>query len=223
MCGRYTLTNVEQIAFRFAVAESGVELEPRYNIAPSQLAPVLIAGHDGAELRMLSWGFRPPRFDLSGPAPINARAETIAEKPLFRPALSRRRCMIPADGFYEWQAVPGRRGKQPYRFTLKDEELFAFAGLYTEVGPTNAGTYTIITTEPNELVSKVHNRMPVILRREFEGLWLDTEVTELEPVLACLTSYPADAMRAAAVSNLVSNVRNEGSVLILPEAGDLPG
>jgi putative SOS response-associated peptidase YedK len=218
MCGRYTLTNTEQLSLRFGVAEA--PLEPRYNVAPSQQVPVIVAGRDGAELCMAVWGFRPQRLPSDAPAPINARAETVAERPLFRGALARYRCLVPADGFYEWQAKDGRRGRQPYRFCLADDALFAFAGLYTPAESDDRRTVAIITTAPNDLVAPVHNRMPAILTRDQEALWLDPEMRDPGIALACLGPYPADQMRGYPVSTLVSNVRNETPDVIAPLQGE---
>jgi putative SOS response-associated peptidase YedK len=171
----------------------------------------------------MHWGFRPAWRKDAGkqPPPINARAETLLERPMFRSSVARHRCLIPADGFYEWQALPGSSRKQPYYMQLLDAELFALAGIYTETqsGDERTRNCAIITTSPNVLMAPIHNRMPVILSREAEAAWLDPELTLAEAVLGYLKPYPADQMRAYPVSSLVSSVRNDGPELIRPLAG----
>lgn len=222
MCGRYTLANTGQLALRFGVAEA--PLEPRYNIAPAQEVPIVVAGHDGPVLEQVRWGFRPAWLaDSTHSPPINARAETLLDRPLFRGAVARHRCLIPADGFYEWQARPGQKTKQPFYFRLRDDALFAFAGLYTEAKDGAESTCVLITTTPNSLMAPIHDRMPAILRREDEAMWLDREVTESEVVLGLLNPYPDNLMQAYPVATLVSNVRHEGPELIQPLPARGPG
>jgi putative SOS response-associated peptidase YedK len=155
---------------------------------------------------------------------INARAETVAEKPAYRKLLAKKRCLIPADGFYEWRVGPDGK-KQPVRFTLADGELFAFAGLWTSWLDRESGelldSCTIVTTTPNELCAKVHDRMPVILPADAEWAWLDPSL-EPEKAKALLVPYPASAMRAAVASTLVNSPRNEGSELLVPDVGAEP-
>jgi putative SOS response-associated peptidase YedK len=226
MCGRFTLTNPGQLSLRFAAtSDGGDELQPRFNIAPSQLVPAIVEGPQARAVEQMRWGFRPAWAgeDRSRPAPINARAETLMERPLFRGAVTRGRCLIPADGFYEWQVVPGQRTKQPMYIRLRDGSLFGFAGLYTETQD-EAGdplrTCAIITCTPNELMAPIHNRMPAILDPAQEALWLDPAVTDPLPVLACLRPYPASSMEAYPVGRLVSAPQHEGPELIrhLPTA-----
>jgi putative SOS response-associated peptidase YedK len=224
MCGRYTLSNVGQLPLRFELAEEEASyLAPRYNIAPSQDIPVIIETAQGRDLAMMQWGFRPAwrKETDKQPPPINARAETLLERPMFRSAVSRHRCLIPADGFYEWQASPGSSRKQPYYMQLLDGELFALAGIYTEAqsGDELARSCAIITTSPNALMVPIHNRMPVILSREAEAAWLDPELTMAEAVTGYLQPYPAEQMRAYPVSSLVSSVRNDGPELMRPLDG----
>lgn len=217
MCGRYTLANTGQLALRFGVSEA--DLEPRYNIAPAQEVPIVIAGNDGAALAQVRWGFRPAWLaDSTHSPPINARAETLRERPLFRGAVAGHRCLIPADGFYEWQARPGQKAKQPFYFRLRDDALFAFAGLYTEPKDGGEGTCVLITTTPNTVMAPIHDRMPAILRRADEAMWLDPEMREPEVALSLLAPYPDDLLRAYPVSTLVSNVRHDGPELIQPLA-----
>jgi putative SOS response-associated peptidase YedK len=151
-------------------------------------------------------------------APINAKAETVATNRMFQAALKHHRCLVPADGFYEWKAVPGQKRKQPYYLRLKGGGPFAFAGLYTAADTDAAApaTCTIITTTPNDLVAAIHNRMPVILERDDEGRWGDARVTDPAAVLPSLRPLPASLMEGYAVSTLVSSPGNEGPRLVQP-------
>ena len=215
MCGRFSLTQPNQLELRFDVS-AGEPLEARYNVAPAQQIPVIVDGQTGRMLRHMSWGFQPAwaASDGTRPAPINARAETVAEKPLFRRALSYNRCLIPADGFFEWQAIAGQRSKQLFHIRLRDGALFGFAGLYTE--HEGQGTAAIITTTPNAVVAPIHNRMPVIVGVDDEDLWLDHDVTSPAPLQHLLRPYPEAVMEAYPVASLVSSVRNDGPDLVRP-------
>ena len=227
VCGRYTLTDPAELPRRFELVESSdTRITPRFNLAPSQGVPVIIQTPLGLELRAAAWGFRPVwvREDARKPAPINARAETAATNGLFRDALARRRCLVPADGFYEWRAVPGHKKQLPVRFTLKDGGLFAFAGLFT--GPRSFqvedASCAILTTRPNELVAPVHNRMPVILRPEDEALWLDPTVRDPVAALACCRPYPAELMACYDVGPAVGNALVDVPELVAPLAPATP-
>ena len=168
----------------------------------------------------MRWGLIPPwAKDLSiGSRMINARAETLAVKPAFRSALRERRCLVMADGFYEWQQKAG--GKQPYHVVKKDGSPFAFAGLWEHREPPGGGepvaSCTIITTEANELVRTFHERMPVILDQEDLDLWLDPKVTDPPRVLPLLRPYPADRMKAYRVSSVVNSPRHESEECVRP-------
>jgi putative SOS response-associated peptidase YedK len=171
----------------------------------------------------MRWGFQPAwATESRRPAPINARAETLLERAYFRSALRQGRCLIPADGFFEWQAQPQRAGKQAMYIRLKDGGLFALAGLYTR-GPKSAdgaaGTCAIITTAPNSLMEPIHDRMPAILDRADEARWLERDITAPEAVLDCLRPYSTAAMAAYAVSAQVNAPRNEGPGLVMPLTG----
>jgi putative SOS response-associated peptidase YedK len=160
-------------------------------------------------LTELRWGFRPAWLKSpKGPPPINARAETLLERPMFRGSVARGRCSLPADGFYEWASPPGQKTKQPMHMRLKGGGLFGFAGLHTQDAD-GEPTRVIITTAANELLASFHVRMPVILEPEYESLWLEPSVTEPEAVLPCLSAFPAERMGAYPVSPLVSSPRNE--------------
>jgi putative SOS response-associated peptidase YedK len=224
MCGRYTLTNYGQLSLRFGATDDAAgDAQPRFNIAPSQLVPAIVERPEGRAIEQMRWGFQPAwaAAERGRPAPINARAETLMERPLFRGAVTRGRCLIPADGFYEWQSVPGRRTRQPVYIRLRDGSLFGLAGLYTETRGEEGEalrTCAIITCAPNALIEPIHNRMPAILSPEDEALWLDPAVTDPQPALACLRPYPADRMDAYRVGRLVSDARQEGPELVRPLA-----
>jgi putative SOS response-associated peptidase YedK len=216
MCGRYTLTDPGQLPLRFDVEVNADTLLPRYNIAPSQLVPVVVERPEGRALQPMCWGFQPAWATAAPnrPAPINARAETLLARPLFRGSVARRRCLIVADGFYEWQDV-GRGPKQPVYIRLRTGGLFAFAGLYTDAGEGPA-TCAIITTDPNDAIRPIHNRMPAILEPAQEAVWIDPLLSDPSAVLACLRPFPAEELITFPVSRLVSDVRNEGPRLIEP-------
>lgn len=218
MCGRYVLAEIEALAGRFNVEAQLPPVAARYNVAPTQTMPVIVK-HSPNQLVLMRWGLQPSwaREGKAESALINARAETLAQKRTFRQLLSSRRCLVPASGFYEWQQTGS--GKVPHYISLKDERLFAFAGLYdhwTDEQGQDVYSYTIITTAPNALMAAIHNRMPAILRREEEESWLNPDETEAERLLPLLKPYPAEMMQAAAVSRAVNNVRNEGPTLRQP-------
>ncbi len=219
MCGRYTLTAPEQLALRFDLDPATVPaLEARFNVAPTQQVPVVRARPDGRPaLELLRWGFQPAwAAESRRLAPINARAETLLERAYFRTALRQGRCLIPADGFFEWQTRPGSGGKQPMYMRLKDGRLFALAGLYTPGPDGMGGTCAIITTTPNDLMAPIHDRMPAILDPADEARWLDSDITTPEAVLDCLRPYPSEAMMAYPVSARVNAPQHEGAELIAP-------
>lgn len=222
MCGRYTQTAAfDELAQRFGITvedDAPEGLPPRYNVAPSERVPVVVSENGGRRLVMARWGFHPGWMKASTLAPINAKAETVATSRMFEGAVRRGRCLVPADGFYEWKAVPGQKRKQPYYLRLKGGGLFAFAGLWTPPHEASGATATctIITTVPNELVAEIHNRMPVILDPPEEARWLDPRVTEPAQVLPWLRPLPAERMEAYPVSTLVSSPGTEGPGLVEP-------
>lgn len=211
MCGRYSVVprKIKGNSRAADLLEKALQ-EGRYNAAPPQQLPV-ITNKNPDVIQFFSWGLQPfwAKDAKSIKRAINARAETLTEKPSFRSLLSSKRCLVPADGFYEWQATP--QGKVPHRILLKSEELFSFAGLWDEWVDKSSGevlhTYTIITTEANELVKPIHDRMPVILSPEVEELWLD-EHEKQDDLLSLLKPYKADEMKAYAVSTLVNSPLN---------------
>mgnify|MGYP001103001959 CR=1 FL=1 len=222
MCGRYTLANPDpaRLRARFDILES-IEIaeEPRYNIAPTDPVLAVRRRDDGnREIGRLRWGLLPGRWaEKKGPPLINARAETLLAQPAFKESFIERRCLIPADGFYEW--LTDERGKRPVWISRPDGDLFAFAGLWAAL-PQRDGdgvTYscTIVTCEPNELIRPVHNRMPVVLRPELEAAWLDPEA-EPEELMAMLTPAPDDELTLREVNDYVNDVRKDGPELIEP-------
>jgi putative SOS response-associated peptidase YedK len=213
MCGRYTFTKEpEEVAEHFQL-DDVPPLEPRFNVAPTQQVYALRAAREGREGVYLKWGLVPSWASdpTIGVRMLNARSETVAEKPAFRAAFLRRRCLIPACGFYEWRAS-GKK-KEPYHFRLRGGRLFAFAGLWerwTSPGGVTLESCSIITTAANELVRPVHDRMPVILDPSRYGDWLDAKITDSGPLLPLLAPWPADEMVAIPANPIVNNARNEG-------------
>jgi putative SOS response-associated peptidase YedK len=223
VCGRFTSSvRREALAERFQIAVPETVSE-RYNVAPAQRVLAIRTNEDGErEPALLRWGLIPHWAKDARIAykMINARAETLLEKSSFRSLIRRRRCLILADGFYEWRLASDGR-KQPVRFSRLDDDAFAFAGLWTTCADRQTGelieSCTIITTAPNELVAQVHDRMPVILPAELERPWLDSEV-EAPEALSFLRPYPAALMKAVAASSLVSSVRNDFRDLLKADA-----
>ena len=213
MCGRYSLTaDLGELAGRFEFDGDWDAFDKRYNIAPTQEVLTVVGGQT-RRAGFMRWGLIPfwAKNASIGSRMINARAETVAEKPAFRTALRRRRCLVLADGFYEWQKVG--KNKRPMRIAMGAGEPFAFAGLW-ETWKDPEGTVipscTIITTTPNDLLKPIHNRMPVILSREVEDFWLDNSIDDPAALTSVLTPYPDDAMEAFEVSSLVNSVANDG-------------
>lgn len=209
MCSRYFLdADGNVIAYTFSVPLNE-RVRRRFNIAPTQEAPIVRVSPEGPrEMAMLRWGLVPSwSKDLgAGTKMINARGESVAEKPAFREAMARRRCLVPATGFFEWKAAPGR--KQPFAITVPERPLFAFAGLWETWRPRGCEaveTFTIVTTDANEAVAPIHDRMPVILPKEAEDAWLRADIAEAS---ALLKPYEGPvALRA--VSRVVSSVKND--------------
>ncbi|HBL16889.1 MAG: hypothetical protein A2X36_01860 [Elusimicrobia bacterium GWA2_69_24] len=224
MCGRYTQTaGLDVLRDRFLLDQVPAEVLPRYNIAPGQDAPVVLT-RKARCLEALRWGLIPgwAKNPAIGSRLINARCETALEKPAFRQALERRRCLVPADGFYEWKGVG--RAKLPFRFHRRDKEPFAFAGIWDAwkdpEGP-ELRTFAILTTEANSSVRPVHPRMPVILYPEDEAAWLDAAATP-EDLLDGLAPYPPDALTAYPVSRRLNSAQNDDRSLIEPVADPQP-
>jgi putative SOS response-associated peptidase YedK len=215
MCGRYRLSRRKQVlAEHFGADYADGEWEPRYNVAPTQHVPVV--RQDAEEpIRHISpmrWGLIPYWATDAGIGArmINARSETVAVKPAFREPIEKRRCLVPADGFYEWQR--SGRGKQPFCFEVGDRDLFAFAGLWDRWRATDGvmvETCTILTTAPNPLLADVHDRMPVILAPDDYDLWLDPGMRDASTAVDLLKPFDAALMRRHPVSTRVNNVAND--------------
>lgn len=208
MPGRYILFHtLEEIAGKFGVPIPDFEFTPRYNAAPTQLLPVVIIERGKRIMKLMRWGLIPSWAESMaiGSKLINARSETLAEKPSFREALKSRRCLIPADGYYEW--MPTGKGKQPLLISLKSNEIFAFAGLW-ETWKSSVGevvqSFTAITTEPNELIAPIHHRMGVILTAN-QDKWLSDDLF-LKQHTDLLKPYPSEEMTVRPVSKMVKNV-----------------
>lgn len=223
MCGRYSLTRrQEEVAERFGIEQLLVEneaLRPRYNIAPTQTVPVILDKDGERVLAEMKWGLIPFwSKDIKKTKPIiNARSETISEKPFFKQAASKRRCLIPADGFYEWKKV--NKAKIPMFIHLNDKELFAFAGLWDQWKSPDGEVIrscTIITTEANDTMSPVHDRMPVIVRPEHESLWLDPEIKDVDKLRVVLEPLGNDALAMYRVSSEVNTPAKDAPELIAP-------
>ena len=216
MCGRFTLTySISEVAKAFNVpVPPSLQTAPRYNIAPTQNVVAILPDET---LDVLRWGLVPSwaKDESIGSKMINARAETLAEKPSFKRLLNSKRCLVVADGFYEWKKEAG--GKTPMYITLKNKELFAFAGLWDSWRSPEGEqirTCTLITTEPNDLVASIHNRMPVILSAEARKEWLDPALHDEHVLLSLLAPYPTEQMSARAVSRLVNNTQYDSAELI---------
>ncbi len=219
MCGRFTLTtDLARIQLQLGATSSDVDAwAPRFNIAPTQNVPVAVfqgQGHDGhRHLTLMRWGLIP--FWSKDPAIahklINARSETAAEKPSFRNPFKTQRCLIPTDGFYEWQKIG--KTKQPMRIFVKSREVFSMAGLWDSWKNPESGelldTFTILTCGANSFVTPIHDRMPAILSPEAETLWLDPKSPPEKLLKLVTTAYPAREMDAYPVSTLVNNPRND--------------
>jgi len=218
MCGRYSLLCIDDLGNRFRVNDPAIGFKSHFNIAPSTEQPVVVHG-DGNALVPMRWGLIPSwaKDPAIGHRMINARAETLPEKPAFRPLLKNRRCLVPASGFFEWKKDGAQ--KIPYYFFLKDAPLFAFAGLYdawTSPGGLVIRSYTIITTGPNGLVAQVHNRMPAILLRENEERWVGQQPIAPADLTSLLAPCPVDAMAMHRVSGRVNTPVNDTPDIIEP-------
>jgi len=217
MCGRYSISKSEtEVAKRFGVKIESNLFAVRYNAAPSQILPV-ITNEDPSKIVFQRWGLIPSwaKDSSIGNKLINARAETIGEKPAFRKAIRSQRCLVIADGFYEWKKTP--RGKAPYRITMKNGEIFAFAGVWDRWKDEHGNeikSFSIITVEPNALMVEIHNRMPAILLPGHEKGWLEN--LSLLEALEMLKPFPAELMECYPVSKLVNSPANDVPEVIQP-------
>ena len=221
MCGRFSLTaDLGELASRFEFDGNLLDLESNYNVAPTQNVLTVIGG-DNRRSGFMRWGLIPhwAKTASIGSRMINARAETVAQRPAFREAFRRRRCLVLADGFYEWQRAGSVR--KPMRIVMESGEPFAFAGLWAMWRDSEGNripSCTIITTEANDLLRPIHSRMPVILPREMEEFWLDRDVQDTAVLENALTSYPSELMQTYQVSTLVNSARNNGPQVVEPVA-----
>lgn len=221
MCGRYTLSTPTDLLSDLYELETDVTTQPRFNIAPTQEAPVIrVSPETGTRrLDLLRWGLVPfwAKDPAIGNRMINARSETVAEKPAYRVSLRKKRCLIPADGFYEWQATGG--GKQPFFFHRKDGHPFVMAGLWDRWEKGDSGpleSFTILTTSPNDIVAPIHKRMPVILEPEYFRSWLDPSLEDLESLMDLLAPTPSSMLEAYPVSTYVNSPAHEGPECVDP-------
>jgi len=230
MCGRYVLTTPGEVLAQIfevplAAALTAVgKIVPRYNIAPSQRVPIVRRTAEGPrELALATWGLVPhwAKDPAIGSRMINARAETAAEKPSFRDALRRRRCLIPADGFYEWKKLG--KGKQPWFLRMRDGRPFAFAGLWSQWRNPDGGatldSCAILTTTPNDLVATLHDRMPVILSPAYQARWLDAEAN-VSTFTELFAPFPAEQMEALAVNRRVNSPTHDAPDNLEPIVAD---
>jgi len=221
MCGRYRLSRRKQLVEEYFDCGGDEDWIPRYNVAPTQPVPIIRQNpkEPRRELWLARWGLIPWwAKDSSGSAGmINARSETAATKPAFRDALKLRRCLIPANGFYEWQKAG--KSKQPYCFEVNEGTLFAFAGIWDrwrDAGGNTVDTCSILTTSPNAVTSPVHDRMPVILDPDSYDLWLDPGMHDVRVVSDMLKPFDARLMRAYPVSSRVNHVANDDEACSTP-------
>jgi putative SOS response-associated peptidase YedK len=221
MCGRFTLfDSTSSLAEGFGLTEAP-SLSPRYNIAPSQEVAVVRIPPEGSarEIALLRWGLIPSwaKDPSIGNRMINARSETVAEKPAFRAAIRRRRCLVPANGFYEWKRTNGR--KQPYFIGMRERKIFGFGGIWESwegAGGETVLSCALLTTGPNELLRPIHDRMPVIIAPRDFDLWLSPEVQDPKAVAPLFRSYPSEEMIAYSVRTAVNNPKTDAPDLIEP-------
>jgi putative SOS response-associated peptidase YedK len=216
MCGRFTFQSTEAFYERFQIINSLDSLVPRYNIAPGQMVPVVIS-HSPHRVVLMRWGLIPhwAKDQKTAYKMINARVETLAQKPAFRSLVAANRCLVPASGYYEWKG--DGRDKTPYYIHPNAHAYVAFAGLYDVWAKPDGEelyTFTIITKDADEFMAHLHDRMPVILERELEDDWLDTEITNAREVMAILETSASVTLDAYPVSRMVNKPSNDSHALI---------
>jgi putative SOS response-associated peptidase YedK len=220
MCGRYSLFDPDEMYDRFSIVKRrlNIDIEPHYNIAPSEMLPVVVK-HSPNQVELMRWGLVPhwskePHVKYST---INARAENLASSSVYRNPFQTKRCLVPANGFFEWMKTS--ENKIPYFIHLKHESMFAFAGVYdvwTDAEGKQFKSFAIITCKPNALMEPIHNRMPVILRIADEEVWITPDETDIEKLLYLLQPYPSDEMEAYRVSTAVNKPVNDDPAVIQP-------
>lgn len=222
MCGRFALdTDSQEIQKRFDAAVESLRSERRFNVAPGQFMPIILRKSPNKAV-LAKWGLIPswskePKVKFST---INARAENLTTSPVYRKPFASQRCLVPTTGFFEWKRLTEKE-KIPYYIHVKGKKLFAFAGLYDvwkDVEEHPLMTFTIITTEPNSLTEKIHNRMPVIFSNEEEDKWLDPDLHDTSTLQEMLDPYPANDMEAIAISRMVNSPANDSPDILKPES-----
>lgn len=218
MCGRFAIAYTIGLLARFGVKRDLEGLEPRYNVAPTQMVPIVISESPNQAV-MMRWGLIPfwAKDPKIGNRLINARAENLRKRPAFRTSFKNRRCIVPVTGFYEWKQKGD--GKAPYYVHMKDDSPFGLAGLYDRWRNPQGEevlSFTIVTTAPNKLLAPIHNRMPVVLRREHEDLWLRRGPLDDRNAALVFRPYPVRPMEAYEVSKEVNNPRNDSEGIIRP-------
>lgn len=215
MCGRFSLIDIDAIFSRYRIKlNQGINIKPHYNIAPTQFVPVI---YQENKIEYMKWGLVPfwAKDSKIGHKMINARSETLTEKPSFKHLLKQNRCIVPVSGFYEWKKID--KQKVPYYIGIKGSELLSFAGLY-DIWKDSTGnelkTFTIITTNANNTIKPIHNRMPVILEKEFENKWIDAKFQDVNSLMQMLKPCPDDNMIAYAVSTKVNSPKNDSPELL---------
>lgn len=224
MCGRSAIPfALRQLADRFDADLPDLPFQPTYNAAPGQHLPVIVEIAPGQrQIQLMHWGLV-ARWTSKKPLPppINARAETVSEKPMFRDLIAHKRCLMPAAGFYEWQERGSGKSRQPYFIRVKDEPSIAFACIWDDTKPEGApdyvaGSFAVVTTAANDAIASIHHRMPVILDKSEEALWLASDVQAADAVLPLLDAFPAERIEVVPISKRVNSVRNDGEMLIEP-------
>lgn len=219
MCGRYSFApDLKIVNEHYDITVTDGDIQPNYNCAPSQLLPVITNENPG-EMALFLWGLIPfwARDSAIGNKLINARCETITEKSSYRNAFRRRRCLVPADAFYEWKSMQGQKEKIPFRIYLPDQPVFSMAGIWEKWKSPDGKTvnsFSIITTSPNELMAEIHNRMPVILPHSSEKQWLNSD--NEHDLLELLRPFPAEKMSAYRISSLLNSPANNSKEVIQP-------
>lgn len=223
MCGRFASTHTPNQLQQWYDALAMPDFQIRYNIAPGSLIVAIRNTSKGRTGSMMRWGFIPcwAKDPASMPMLNNARGETITEKPMFRPAFRRRRCLIPVSGFYEWKAVPGQKSKQPFYISFRDDTPMSLAGLWETARTAEGGTVdtcAIITTEANTVLAPIHNRMPAIIGRADWATWLSTDVVPDAALHALIRPFSEDGMQVWGVAHAVNKVSNDNASLLEPIA-----
>lgn len=225
MCGRFAQGDIDAIYSKYRIKVTDdlrKVIKPRYNIAPTNKVPVVVEKEKKFTLEIMKWGLVPfwAKDEKIGYKMINARSETVAEKPSYRKPFKSQRCIVPATGFYEWQNAKDK--KIPYYFKPKGEKLFAIAGLFDiwkDPDGKDLKTFTILTTEPNKMAGSIHDRMPLILEENEEKDWLDPANSDTDFLQALFDPYPADRIEFYKVSQIVNSPKNDSKEIIKPQNG----